>query len=253
MRVALKFTIAFTFILTFLAISFSLGLIIPDPYRRKLRLRLTSWYCGKLAMFFGMEVVARDFNTVRHNHLIVSNHLSYLDVIALSTQLTAVYVTSEEVKQSGLLGWLCRAGGCLFVERRSRSSLKSEVDSIAGRLKEGFSVVVFPEATTSDGTAMHPFRTSLFGAAEQAEVDVIPICINYLEVDGKPLDRANADVVYFHGEMTFFAHFFRFLKTRRTRVEIRQLPTLSLEHHPDRKRVADAAYQAIQNAYKPLN
>lgn len=186
------------------------------------------------------------------NCLIVSNHLSYLDVLIMVSRFPVAFITSFEVRDSFLLGWLCKAGASLFVDRRNRSALNSEVEMIATTLRGGVPVAVFPEATTSDGAKMLSFRPSLLKAAELAPADVVPFVYNYLSIDGEAPNRINRESVYYYGDMTFFPHMLRLLRVRRIRVKLTQLDTLFVDNLKDRKQLADAAFQAIEKVYIPV-
>lgn len=138
--------------------------------------------------------------------LIVANHLSYLDVVALSALSPACFVTSMEVKNSAGLGWICSAAGCLFVNRRSYAGITAEVRRLADVLEEGVDVVVFPEATSTDGSAVIPFRAGLLQAALIAEASVQPVCLNYTQLDGAPVHAGNRDALFWYGDMEFLPH-----------------------------------------------
>ena len=109
------------------------------------------------------EVITKGAIPTRHpNYLIVSNHLSYLDVLAMISVLNTRFVTSMEVKHAAGLGWITDQAGCLYVERRSRKNLKTEINEISKALEGGFYVVVFPEATSTNGDGVLRFKRPLF-------------------------------------------------------------------------------------------
>ncbi len=114
----------------------------------------------------------------------------------------------------------------------------------------GFNVVLFPEGTTSDGREVKPFKTSFLDAAAGSGVQVLPVCIKYKKANGEDIGPENGPLVYYHGDVTFFGHFFRFLNLRRVDVELRELEVI--EPGQTRKELAETAYEIISAAYREL-
>jgi len=97
--------------------------------------------------------------------LMVSNHISYIDVLVLAAIQPSLFITSVEVKNSLGLGWIVKVAGCLFVERRSRAFLGAETKEIRKAIWGGTPVVLFPEGTTSEGKDILTCRPALFQSA----------------------------------------------------------------------------------------
>ena len=93
--------------------------------------------------------------------LLVCNHLSYLDIIALSALRSCLFVAKSEVGRWPLFGWLAQAAGTLFVERRQKTDCARVVRQIAQTLDDDLLVVLFPEGTSSDGGSVVPFKFAL--------------------------------------------------------------------------------------------
>lgn len=182
-------------------------------------------------------------------YFIVANHLSYIDVIVMSSQISTLFVTSVEIQTSGLLGTICEAAGCLFVERRNRSKLPGELAQIRNVLQHGLNVVVFPEATSSDGQAILPFKSALFGSAIQTSSPVLPMCLNYSKANGKSLTPQLRDSICYYGDMTFFDHFRRFMALRSIDVRLTILPALEVTPETDRKGLSDQIFQNISSRF----
>ena len=182
--------------------------------------------------------------------LIVANHLSYLDVVGLAALWPACFVTSMEVKRAPGLGWICEAGGCLFVNRRSYAGITGEVRRLAEVLEEGIDVVVFPEATSTDGSAVIPFRAGLLQAALIAGAAVQPVCLNYRRLDGEPVHCGNRDVLFWYGDMEFLPHLWK-LAGRRSA----ELVATVLEPLAPAGRASDlarAAYAAVRDGFRTI-
>ena len=141
------------------------------------------------------------------NCLIVSNHLSYLDIPMIASLLPGCFVTSREIQKIAFLGHLTQLAGCLFVERRSRLFLKNETRSLSHALKQGLNVVLFPEGTSSNGDGVLRFRQPLFQAAFDAGKPVLPVSIRYTRIGGNPFAPSNRDQVCWYDDMAFWPHF----------------------------------------------
>lgn len=151
--------------------------------------------------------------------LIVSNHLSYLDILVLSAVTPAVFISKSEVKHWPVFGWFARLSGALFLDRTRRSDVARLNQQIAQVLDGGVPVVLFPEGTSSDGRQVLPFKSSLLEPVlQQAQ----PLCVSLLRyslTDG----RASEDVCYW-GDMAFLPHLLNLLSKRRVRVSVSFTP-----------------------------
>lgn len=132
--------------------------------------------------------------------LIVSNHLSYLDILFYAAVMPCIFVSKSEVLSWPVFGLLARCGGTIFVRRDRAAS----VDDVSSRMREalaaGIPIVLFPEGTSTDGSKVLPFFTALFEPAVQLGAPISSAAIAYT------LDNAiEADLCYY-GDITFFPH-----------------------------------------------
>lgn len=185
------------------------------------------------------------------NYLIVSNHLSYIDVLLIATATPTVFVTSVEVKHS-FLGLFARAAGALFVERRKRNSVGPDIQKISSVLKEGFHVALFPEGTTSDGKKVLPFKSPLLEAAVHAGVEILPVAINYSHIDGYAIDTQSGDKLFYYGTMDFGPHLWNLLTVHQVWADLQILFPLSAVKTSCRKELARQCHQHIQMCYVPV-
>jgi 1-acyl-sn-glycerol-3-phosphate acyltransferase len=126
--------------------------------------------------------------------LLVANHVSWLDILAIASCTPAVFVAKSEVRDWPAIGWLAARAQALFLKRSSGRSLLRVKNRIAALLLEGRSVAIFPEGTTSDGSGVLPFRSGLLQAAVDSVRPVQPVAIAYYGDDGNPsVDAAFID------------------------------------------------------------
>jgi 1-acyl-sn-glycerol-3-phosphate acyltransferase len=166
--------------------------------------------------------------------LVVANHVSWLDVYALGAAWPARFVAKAETRAWPIAGAIARGFDAFFIVRGSVRDAARVRTAVAAALARGDSVVVFPEATTSDGTILRRFHPALFQAAIDAGALVQPVAIRYLRPDGRPSlsaafvgdDTLVASLgrIVRGGPLTVDLHFAAALDTgRRTRRELAAL------------------------------
>lgn len=148
--------------------------------------------------------------------LIVSNHLSYLDILIYGAIAPCVFVSKAEVKKWWVFGALATNAGTVYVDRSRRTDTRNANDRIRSALQEGVPVVVFPEGTSSDGTDVLPFYASLLEPAIEASTPITPAYLSYMIEDG----TVGRDIAYW-GDMTFFPHLLRLLSRKGVKAEVR--------------------------------
>ncbi len=221
--------------------------------RREMRIRLTSLFSRSALRVLGVRVRVSGVITAQSDYggrLIVSNHLSYLDVLIISSLIPSVFITSVELRDSFFLGALARFGGSLFVERRSPSGLKGEIEAVSVVLAQGHPVVLFPEGTTSNGDVVRQFKNSLFDAAVSSGAAVHPFCLRYTKIDGDAVTASNRDAVFYYGGMTFAAHLPGLLSLKSVEVDVIALGAIAAHAEISRKDLAAQTHDAISTAYR---
>lgn len=204
-------------------------------------------------VIFNIKVSSNlDTKRIKVPHLIVSNHLTYLDILILSSHFNTSFVTSQEMKETPVLGQLCLLGGCFFVERRKRSGIRKEIKELSDSLQSLHNIVIFPEATSTNGEAVIKFRRPLFQAAFDSNTKILPVCLNYKTLDGKKITIKNRDNVFWYGDMNFFTHAMILLSHKRIEVDLTILNSLDSRDFPDKNIMADQCYALISLEYQNI-
>jgi 1-acyl-sn-glycerol-3-phosphate acyltransferase len=112
--------------------------------------------------------------------LVVANHLSYLDIMIISAVMPCFFVSKAEITRWPYFGRAARTGGTIFIDRRSRASTAEVARQIAERLRLPVPVLLFPEGTSSDGTRVLRFHSSLFEPAAAAGAPVTAAAVRYV-------------------------------------------------------------------------
>ncbi len=144
--------------------------------------------------------------------LLVSNHVSWLDIPILSSVMPLSFIAKREVGGWPLFGWMAKLQRCVFVNRDKRHSTGKSSTQIADRLHEGDTLVLFPEGTSNDGHCVMPFKSSYFGAAENLDVVVIPVMLAYKSNYNLPLTKRQRPSFAWYGDMNLVPHLWEALK-----------------------------------------
>jgi len=202
----------------------------------------------------GMSILNFDLDVKRATSvppscLIVANHLSYFDIVVMAAQMPTVFITSNEIRETPFLGYVCKLGGCVFIERRNRENVALELAKVEAVLRAGQKVVLFAEGTSTNGETVLPFKKTFFAAALNAGVGVLPICLRYLASDGRRLEPAQRDSICWYGDMTFFPHLLRMLALRSLSVRLEILDLISGGATLSRDELALEAHRQISLAH----
>lgn len=135
-------------------------------------------FLGSLGRLLGLRVRTEGV-PVRGAVLIVANHISWLDILALGGEVPCRFIAKSEIARWPLVGWLAALGKAVFVARDRRSAARAQADAVTTALQEPHPVVLFAEGGTGDGVTVTPFRASLFASAVEAGAAVQPVAIDY--------------------------------------------------------------------------
>jgi 1-acyl-sn-glycerol-3-phosphate acyltransferase len=151
---------------------------------------------------------------------VVSNHLSYLDILVYGSVRPFVMVAKSEVKGWPLVGWITARAGTVYVQRGGGPSTYGAVNAaMAVAYRTGLPVLFFPEGTTTDGqSGVLPFRRGLFHSVLNEGVSLQAAAVRY-QVEEHRASVAR-DVCWW-GEAYLGPHLFRLLGLRGIRAEVR--------------------------------
>jgi 1-acyl-sn-glycerol-3-phosphate acyltransferase len=148
--------------------------------------------------------------TIPARGIMVSNHLSYLDILVYAAISPMVFVSKSEVRSWPIMGWFTRCAGTIYIRRDSKADvlpIAAEMSSVVGA---GVVVTVFPEGTSTGADRVLPFRSSLLAPAEQQGWPATPAWINYSLEDGSV-----ADEVCYWRDMTIVPHLLNLLSKKK--------------------------------------
>ncbi|MEF3367720.1 lysophospholipid acyltransferase family protein [Methylocystis sp. 9N] len=203
---ALAFVVAMTAAFVFVVPVQALARRRGWPIQHKIQ----TGFCRVICAIIGVKVAPTGALPRHAPRLVVANHVSWTDIIALASLHPFVFLAKSEVARWPALGLLARLQGTVFVARGARHDVARVNAALADVLRAGGDLVVFPEGTSSDGAGVLPFRSAHFAALEamaaQGEAPALaPVAIFYS--DGvKKID------VGWYGDMTFLPHLWSLMK-----------------------------------------
>lgn len=203
---------------------------------RRIKSELLSKYARKMLKTLDIRLEIINTPDLIDNGLIVSNHISYVDILVIASIHPSLFITSVEVKNSAGIGWITRLAGCLFVERRSRQFLDQETGNIESALRAGTPIVLFPEGTTTDGSKVLPFRPALFQSAVNSGTTIHQFCIQYSDPS-----------VAYYGNHEFIPHLLHLCRQKKIWARIHYLGESRTRMDADRKDLAHQSYERVLN------
>ncbi len=180
--------------------------------------------------------------------LLVSNHLSYLDVLVLGSRAPGIFVSKAQVRRWPFFGWVAAAGGTIFLERGRKRALVGVLASIPKRLEAGLRVALFPEGTTTPGAGILALKPGLLAQAARARLPVYWACLCYRTPEDPALAASR---VCWWGNAEFFPHLMGVcaLKSVEAKVVFGNAPVASA----DRKRLAARIREAMLRSFTPTS
>ena len=180
-------------------------MIIQYWAKRLLRiLKIKITLSGEVLKFLGKD-----------SYLVVSNHISWLDIPVIFSLKPMTFVSASDVKTWPIIGMLAKISGAIFVDRNRKSSLVEVIQAMNHHFKnEKRSICIFPEGVTSNGYQVLPFKSNLFQSAFESNVLLLPLSIKYKE------NNVLTNRTSFHGSTTLFQSFKRVAKSNLIKVVI---------------------------------
>jgi 1-acyl-sn-glycerol-3-phosphate acyltransferase len=211
-------------------------------WQKAQRLQAIQRWASQLLAILEIEVHSNQLPQADFAGLVVSNHLSWLDILVLQSLMPGSFVAKKEVRQWPVVGYLAQACATIFVDRSSPRSARSMVDDTAAAIAQGYAVVVFPEGTSSNGQNLGDFHANIFESAIQAQAPVQLLSLQYVDTaTGKA-----ASAAHFIDDMTLMASLKDVTGTSTIQARVHIGECISAQGHT-RKTLALHAHQKIRS------
>lgn len=204
---------------------------------------LNLWCCGLTVEVEG--------ETMRQGGALVANHVSWIDILTLHSVAELVFVSKAEVGTWPFIGFLARATNTVFIERRPNAARRQQA-VLQQCMADGQRLCFFPEGTSTDGTLVLPFKSSLFGALhrqdERADIWVQPASVVYL-----PRKYLPRRFYSWWGDMEFGEHLLSvFGKSYGGRVRVVLHPPVKADSFPSRKQLAAHCEKIVRDGFHAI-
>ncbi len=199
------------------------------------------WGRGLLRIFNIRLKVFGDVDSC-YGSLIVSNHMGYVDVFVHAAVFGLRFCPKIEVRSWPVLGWYTSLTHPIWIDRSSRLKTQKSLEEFRDSLEHHIPLIVYPEGTSTDGTGILPFKSSLFEVVQDGKFAIQPILTLYRVPEG-------ADSPCWYGDLALFPHLWRLLGIPRTDAEVYILPPIMAEGR-DRKELAVITRDAIEKAHE---
>lgn len=141
------------------------------------------FFLGSIARVAGARVT-RHGKPMRRDVVYISNHVSWIDILAIAGASGSAFVAKAELEKAPFVGWLASLNRTIYVSREDRSGVADQIGRLRDALDEAWSVTIFPEGTTNDGKTLLPFKSSLLKILEPPPAGVVvqPLVLDYGDV-----------------------------------------------------------------------
>jgi 1-acyl-sn-glycerol-3-phosphate acyltransferase len=155
-------------------------IIFPKLTQAQKNKRIEAW-AGNLLAKLAIKLVVKGKPPEAGPVLLVSNHISWLDILVIHATGHCRFVSKADIKHWPVLGTLTTAAGTLYIERESRRDAMRVVHHMSDALRNGDIVAVFPEGTTGNGVTLLPFHANLLQAAIAVDAPVQPLALSFID------------------------------------------------------------------------
>ena len=224
-------------------------LIVRRPATREQRADWLHRFCARGIRGMGIEIFVEGVFPERG--AVISNHLSYLDIVVFASLHPCVFVSKEEIRGWPVVGWMTTMSGTVYVARGHGGSAMRARKEMQAALDAGLPVVFFPEGTTSNGSQLLKFHSGLLSQVIGGGAPVTAAYVSYSFVadhgEGNGPEVSVAEDVCYWGDRHMLAHIFKFLGLRGVRAEVRfaEEPIAFSSDGLHRKRAAVEARSAV--------
>lgn len=188
--------------------------------------------------------------------LVVSNHISWLDIVVLGAQRPTHFIAKSEIAGWPLFGQLAKLNRTIFINRGRRADVGKNRDAIAKRLATGDCMTLFPEGTSSDGLRILPFKSGLFSAVMPSDGEMMfpvqPVSMVYTRKQGLVMGRRQRAAYGWYGDTELVPHLLYVLNSSRIEITLNYHTVPSLEVAAHRKELARYCQDLIAQGMREI-
>lgn len=260
-RLMIKAAIKILFLVVWLALSIALLWLVNKTGKKKWHEGFCRFSFAVVCLIVGLRVRTEGEMETGRPLLLVSNHISYLDILVLGAKTPAIFTPKNDMARWPVISTICRLLNCIFIER-SKDKIKIAQAKIYQALAKGEVVSLFPEGTTGNGRHVLPFKSSLFSIAEEEinmengvrELLIQPAIISYIGVSALPIDSTQWPNIAWYGDMVLAPHVWKLLQLGKIDAKLTFLPAVTVSQIGGRKQLAaycqDQTIEVLQRRHE---
>jgi len=241
-----------------------LPIILLLPARKKITVKYMAVFMKFLLILASIKMVKHNQMSKKRPLLVAGNHISVFEIATFPVMFGGSFISKNDVRNWPLIGWIANKFGVVFIDRRpshaveALSLVQQEISAI------DWPLYVFPEGTTTNGAYVKEFKSTLFNVAENTDVTIQPVVIQYCYHDGTPIsDKDLAEhYAYFDNakqtqgpkcsrERSAFGQLFHIMVLGGFCVNVYMLPPPPIGGMT-RKQIAETMHEIISNKYMEL-
>lgn len=191
--------------------------------------------------------------------LLVANHISWADILALGSTANISFVAKSEIKNWPLIGFLASLQKTIFVKRTKRGDTKRASNEMAERLKNNGALVLFAEGGSDIGAHILPFKSALVGAAQKAmneaganNINIQPVTIAYIKLQGLPVSRGDRLLLAWNKSKSPLQNLTQILKRSIIQITIVYGNPIALKEQTNRKQITKQCHAIVRKKYSEL-
>jgi 1-acyl-sn-glycerol-3-phosphate acyltransferase len=229
-------------------------------YRGPLSFIFPRWWQAATCAIFGIKVRMHGTPYTAKQTLYISNHISYIDIPTLGSIVKGVFIARADLAQWPVFGFLGKLQQTAFISRDKKNA-RAEKENLERLIREGKNLILFAEGTSTNGTAVVPFKSSLFALVfddngHARSIMVQPVTIAVASVNGQPVEHGPGplrDTYTWHGDMTLGPHIMQLARGNGAVVDITFHPPRDpAAYNGDRKALATDCYNDVAGAMPVL-
>lgn len=248
-RACVKIFLLITFTLTTYAVYFFVYLMLKlsrRPFEPWRNIYMRGW-CKGVARILNIKFHVQGIPP-KAPFILVSNHLSYIDILPMFINMRCTFVAKKEVESWPVLGYMVKKTGVIFVDRTVRKDVTRVNELLAKSLNGHQGIVLFPEGTTTGGDKVLPFRSSLLNYPASKSIPVYFSAIQYQTSKDDP--PANETVCFYGARDPFHKHVFKLAGNKKIECNLAFSEESVVEE--DRKELADELHEKVESAVLSL-
>jgi 1-acyl-sn-glycerol-3-phosphate acyltransferase len=195
-----------------------LNLLCPVNKAKNKRDTLKTHWLKRFSAIMNLSVI-QEGELPERGALLVSNHISWLDIIVIGQYFPAYFVAKSDILTWPIIGYLSKQGGTIFIRRGDKKHIKATTEKMVWVLKQNSNIIAFPEGTTTRGDEVLDFHASLFQPALLTRSAIQPVALQYQGVAEQQAP--------FIGDDDFIPHLIKMLTLDKIEVRLCFIPVIN--------------------------